>query len=70
MRKKIGKTQIRRIVIELDNNTEFQIDPQGNRVQTVVRQASGLVWKHEECSMEKFLELMEAVVNGTSDVPL
>lgn len=70
MRRKIGKAKIVRIVIELDNNTEFQIDPQAKRVQTVRKQHNGLIWQHEECSMEKFLELMEAVVNGTEDVPL
>lgn len=55
MRKHFGKAQIRRIVIELDNNTEFIIDPQYQRVQTLRRGYNGFVTGYGDVSLEKFL---------------
>lgn len=55
MRKHFGKAQIRRIVIELDNNTEFIIDPQCQRVQTVRRGYNGFVIEHGDIPLERFL---------------
>lgn len=54
-------------MVELDNGTEFVIDPHHGQVQTVTRGHCGFVLKHSMVSMEQFLADGEEILKRMQD---